>query len=59
MLDRGFYILRKGAELRNYAKYGNKVGETITQQLNSGKSYEQIIQGAGKTNVNLNKLLGN
>jgi hypothetical protein len=51
-------IMVKALELRNYLKYGNGVGPTVEWLLKRGKSYEEIIESALRSNEKINSFLG-
>ena len=52
---RGSPIIRGLAEARNIRKYGNKIGPTYEELIRQGKTPEDIIGSAGKSNTKVNR----
>lgn len=50
-------LVRSMAEKRNFRAYGNPIGPTYDGLVRGGRTPEQIIFGAGRTNPTLNRLL--
>lgn len=56
--NNGPWLLKKGAELRNWLKYKNTVGKSYEQYRSERRSDLRIIDGSGKTNRRIDRLLG-
>lgn len=56
--DQGPRIIKVLAEARNMRKYGNPLGLTAEQLRAMGKTNEQIIESAGRGNINIARWAG-
>ncbi|NWF68999.1 MAG: hypothetical protein HXY40_07930 [Chloroflexi bacterium] len=56
--DEGPRIVKRIAEARNIAKYGNPVGPNVDDLRSAGRTNEQIIEGAGRASGGASRWAG-
>lgn len=56
--DEGPRIVKRIAEARNIAKYGNPLGPSADSLREAGRTNEEIIEGAGRTSAKVSRWAG-